>query len=252
VTIRRSRSDSSSTVAVDSSRMSPNDGCCLRQVLRRLSIAIWIGVSGFLISWARRRAISCHAAIRSAITRRSSAVPRSSSIRLKAPASSPTSSAEVTATRCARSPRAAAWAPSTRSIEPGGDAPGHHRAQEHGQAQGQDRQHHRDHGDLALQRRQIAIADRDLDPRRDLLAVADQGDAGQRPALTVPPRLGRGHQLAAATVDDPGVDPTGPAHALDQARVDGAPDHHDHRDGRRPGPGARSRRSAPAASPARP
>ena len=76
---------------------------------------VWIGKSGFLISWAIRRAISRHAATRSAATSCSLECFRSAVISLNALTSSPSSSRLRTGSRCSRSPWATASAPAAIS-----------------------------------------------------------------------------------------------------------------------------------------
>ncbi len=70
LTMRVMRCTSSSTVRVASSKYSSKAGSARARSRRKVSTAARMGASGFLISWATRRAISRRAAIRSVVAKR--------------------------------------------------------------------------------------------------------------------------------------------------------------------------------------
>ena len=73
------------------------------------STASKIGVSGFLISWASRRAISCHVPMRCKNSMRARFTSTSESMRLNPRDRSVSSSLPSSGTRTSRSPPATAW-----------------------------------------------------------------------------------------------------------------------------------------------
>ncbi len=98
LTMRVMRCTSSSTVRVASSKYSSNAGSWRARKRRKVSTAARIGASGFLISWATRRAISRRAAIRSVDAKRLRSCVRSAIARLKASAKARISAAPRAAT----------------------------------------------------------------------------------------------------------------------------------------------------------
>lgn len=114
-TMRRSRSTSSSTTPALSLNMSWKRGCFASCAAWSVSSDMRMGVSGFLISCASRRATSCHAAMRSLAISRSVVAFSSDVMRLNVRTSSPTSPLAFTVTWDSSAPSATRRAPSVRA-----------------------------------------------------------------------------------------------------------------------------------------